>query len=121
MPPRQAHYICVYIDKEKSAGQRLAGSFEMSEGSGLVISDHTGKYQAFRYEGELSNNDLERQLRKYADSDRTVNRTVTVLREETRYYPPSQTFTPASTYIPPAAPSPISFGSFGGAAMGRNC
>src|SRR5262249_6270632 len=34
----EAHYVCVYIDTDKSAGRRLAGVFEMEEATGLVIS-----------------------------------------------------------------------------------
>jgi hypothetical protein len=118
----EAHYVCVYIDTDKSAGRRLAGVFEMEEATGLVISDHTGEYQAFRHEGELTNDDLERQLRKYANPDRVVRRTETTVRIETRFYPPPQTYIPAplQTYAPAPTfvPAPLNFGGF---STGRSC
>jgi hypothetical protein len=110
----EANYVCVYVDTDQSAGRRLASAFELPAGAGMVISDHTGQYQAFRHEGELPNNDLERQLRKYADPERVMRRTETAVNVETRYYPPSQTYAPAAYF----APAPISFGGFSG---GRGC
>src|ERR1035438_2118410 len=41
-----AKYVCVYIDSATPEGMKLAQSFEIT-GSGLVISDRTGAYQAF--------------------------------------------------------------------------
>jgi len=109
-----AHYVPVYIDTDKSEGRRLAGSFEMGQTTGLVISDHTGEYQAFRQEGELNNEDLERQLRRYSNPDRVVRRTETTVKIETRYYPSPQTYTPPATFTP----APMNFGGF---SRGRSC
>jgi hypothetical protein len=115
-----AQYVCVYVDTDTSAGKRLASSFEITDGPGLVISDRTGKLQAFRHEGELSNRDLERYLNRFADPDRVVRRTETSTREEIRAYPPSTSSPPS--YAPVYAPSfaPPSFGGFGGFG-GRGC
>src|SRR5262245_16517889 len=84
----QAHCVCVYVDRDRPEGRDLASSFEMAEGPGLVISDQGGANQAFRHEGSLPNEDLERNLRRYADPERVVARTETVAREDVRYYPP---------------------------------
>jgi hypothetical protein len=92
-----AHYVCVYVDRAKEEGRQLARSFEMADRTGLVLSDHTGESQAFRHAGELSNSDLEKNLRKFADPNRAVLRTETTVREEIRYYPPPQPF----NYYPP--------------------
>src|SRR3954452_25158005 len=73
----QAHYVCVYVDCDTGEGQDLAASFAMAEGPGLVISDRGGDEQAFRHEGSLPNDDLERNLRRYADPERVVRRTET--------------------------------------------
>ncbi len=110
----ETHYVCVYIDTDKSEGRRLASTFEMEGTPGLVLSDHSGAYQAFRHEGHLSNDDLERQLRKYSNPDRVVRRTETTVKVETRYYPSPQTYTPAMNF----APAPVNFGGF---SAGRSC
>jgi hypothetical protein len=112
-----AHFVPVYVDTDKSEGQRLARSFEMAKGPGLVISDGTGEYQAFRHEGDLSNDALVRHLRKYADPGRPVSRTDTAIRVETRAYPPPQTYAP---FVPTFAPAPMGFGG-GFSGGGRGC
>jgi hypothetical protein len=94
-----AHYVCVYVDTSKEEGRRLARSFEMPGGTGLVLSDHGGESQAFRHECELSNRDLERNLRKYADANRVVVRTETQVREEIRYYPPAPIYYQPAPFI----------------------
>lgn len=62
----ESSYVCVYVDVSTEGGQRLASRFEMGNGPGLVIGDRTGEVQSFRHHGELSNNDLENQLRRLA-------------------------------------------------------
>jgi hypothetical protein len=115
-----AHYVPVYVDTDKPEGQRLARSFEMAKGPGLVLSDGTGQYQAFRHEGDLTNDELARQLRKYADPDRVVRRTDTAVRVETAAYPPPQAYTPvAPAFAPAFAPAPMGF--MGGFSAGRGC
>jgi hypothetical protein len=93
----EAHYVCVYLDTDKLEGRRLAESFEIKDGPGLVISDQSGESQAFHHEGDLPDRDLERNLRKFADPNRVVTWTETQTREETRYYP---SFQSAPTYYP---------------------
>jgi hypothetical protein len=69
------NYICVYIDTDLQTGKQLAAAFEIPMGMGLVVSDHTGKYQAFRHEGDLPAEQLLRYLRRYADAERVVRAT----------------------------------------------
>jgi hypothetical protein len=103
------NYVCVYLDTTRSEGAELAGSFEMRQGTGLVLSDHTGKAQAFRHEGSLSGSELEQKLRTYADRERVVQRTETDNVERVSNYAPlAPVYTP--TYVPQAIP----FGGFGG-------
>jgi hypothetical protein len=47
----------------------------MSDGLGIVISSRKGDLQAFRHEGDLSNAQLVRYLRKYADPAYVVRAT----------------------------------------------
>lgn len=103
------HYVCVYIDTSKTSGAQLADSFEMPEGTGLVLSDHTGKAQAFRHAGELSVSDLDQTLRKYADPWHIVRRTESQEQERVSNYAP-----PAPVMTPTFAPQPLMFGGFGG-------
>ena len=101
-------YVCVYIDTNKA--QRLASTFEIGDGPGLVLSDRIGNLQAFRHEGDLSNEDLERQLRKFSDPERVVRVTETGPNESIRYYQ-------APAYSAPSQP-----GYFpAGPARGRGC
>ena len=72
-----AHYVCVYLDASKEEGKRLAKAFAVNEGMGLVLSDRTGKLQAFHHDGELAATDLEKVLRRYSDRDRVAASTET--------------------------------------------
>ena len=72
-----AHYVCVYLDTKKDEGRRLAKAFAITEGPGLVVSDRTGKLQAFHHDGELNATDLEKVLRRYSDPERVASTTET--------------------------------------------
>jgi hypothetical protein len=61
-------YVCVYIDTTTEMGQNLAKSFAVS-GKGLVISDKSGRTQAFHHSGELSKELLVKALERYADKE----------------------------------------------------
>src|SRR5687767_8087904 len=45
-------FVCLYVDTATEPGQQLAKAFEIA-GTGLVISDRSGAFQAFRTAGEL--------------------------------------------------------------------
>jgi hypothetical protein len=99
------HYVCLYADTTQGAGRRLAGSLEVGDGPGLVLSDRSLDAQAFHHEGKLSASDLEGRLRKYANPEHTVWSTENLATQEVRYYyPPAQ----------PVAPAVVPFGGFGG-------
>ena len=100
------NYVCLYVDTEHIAGRELAASFEMG-GPGLVISDGTGEVQAFRHEGDLSNNRLLKYLQRFSDPDRVVMVTETNPAPAVSYYQPA-----APVYAPMY---PVSFSpAFGG-------
>lgn len=94
------HYVCVYIDTSRRTGRQLAEDFDCSERVGLVLSDHTGKVQAFRHEGELKNSELERYLRKYADPTRVARITESPEVQDVvvPYRPPVQYYAPAPSF-----------------------
>jgi len=94
----QAHYVCVYIDVDSESGKDLASAFEMR--AGLVLSDRSGDKQAFRHEGALTNDELEKNLRRYATPDRVVTQTETLMTRESRYYSPGN----APAYYPYSGP-----------------
>jgi hypothetical protein len=93
-----AKYVCVYIDAATPEGMKLAQAFEVT-GSGLVISDRTGAYQAFWHQGILTNQNLVRYLETYADPRIAVRTTATTSTVRESSYP-----------VQPAAsrPEPIS-------------
>ncbi|MCZ2343469.1 MAG: thioredoxin family protein [Bacteroidales bacterium] len=57
-------FVCLYVDTNTDAGQKLARSFEMT--AGVVVSDHTGTIQAFRHAGTLTATELTGQLARLA-------------------------------------------------------
>src|SRR5207248_8371563 len=61
------HYVCVYVDASQPAGRRLANTFEITKGRGLVLSDRTGQTQAFHHDGDLADADLVRQLERFSN------------------------------------------------------
>lgn len=83
------NYVCVYLDLKENEGWRLAYAFEITEGSGLVISNRKGHLQAFRHQGDLEKSDLERYLRRYADPNREVRQTESTNRVSNYYNPES--------------------------------
>ena len=70
-----ANYVCVYVDTEHIAGQKLADELDIRHDVGLVISDQSGRHQAFRHDGELSKQALAKHLRRYGDPDRVFRYT----------------------------------------------
>jgi hypothetical protein len=102
-------YVCLYVDTSRAPGKRLANAFEISQGSGIVISDSQGKLQAFHHEGNLSRADLVRYLRKYADPKRVVVATDTNPSTRVSYYPSNS----RPRYVQPTY-APVFFGGGGG-------
>jgi hypothetical protein len=75
-----SNFVCVYADTDTAAGHSLAGAFEVAS-KGLVISDRAGTSQAYSLSGDLTKDELSKTLAKYADPDREVRTTDTVVRE----------------------------------------
>lgn len=69
------HYICLYVDVAQQSGRQLADSFEVPDGPGLVLSSRSGKVQAFRHEGRLSNSEIGNYLRRFSDPEVLVQHT----------------------------------------------
>jgi hypothetical protein len=122
------NYICCYVDVSTPTGQQLAKAFEITKGVGLVLSDRTGKVQAFHTDGDLSVGDLRRCLERFADPNVVVQTTVTDVNTRTSSYPAQPYTTPyyGQPYAPyqQFAPSFQQFApsfqpSFGGG--GRGC
>ena len=72
------NYVCVYIDTNSEAGKSLAKDFSVTT-KGLVISDRTGKTQAFYHSGELSKDLLAKAVERYSDVNRESQGTETVV------------------------------------------
>lgn len=66
------HFVCLYVDRDGKEGKALASALEIAGPTGLVLSDHSGKVQAFHRDGALANADLERHLQTYADPERAA-------------------------------------------------
>jgi hypothetical protein len=130
-------YVCVYVDQASPAGRKLAQAFEVSSGTGLVVSSLDGDAQAFCYRGTMSQGELDETLRKYA-SVGSVRQTETLsraryasltypdgsMRPSTPTYQPvvtqvapttqvSYSYAPAS-YAPPMNYAPAYYGGYSG-------
>jgi hypothetical protein len=109
-------YIPCYVDTGNPGGRALARQFDMDGSTGIVISDRTGKLQAFWHQGPLSADLMVTYLSRYSDPNRTV---VTTDRNpaEPRFssYPPA-TYAPG--YYPSAGFAPAM--GFGGGAACRS-
>lgn len=66
-----ASYVCVYVDTSSPKGKQLAESFEIVSGKGIVLSDHSGTYQKYWYDGTISSQDLLARLTTYSVSTST--------------------------------------------------
>ena len=84
-------YVCVYLDTTKKDAKALAAEFEITKGMGLVISDRSGKIQAYHHDGGLAASDLAAKLERFADPDLEVQSTESNVRAS--YYPSGQTYT----------------------------
>lgn len=99
-------YVPVYVDSSSRAGRELASQFGITQGSGLVISDRSGEVQAFNHDGSLTEADLERNLRRYADPNVVVRTTESNRVSRTSYYPESGGSPQTSYYPQTFAPQP---------------
>lgn len=88
-------YICLYVDVTTWEGYNLAKTFEVA-GKGLVISDISGKKQAFNLTGELTKADLKEKLETYAKAETKVSHTETVVHATEAMLAPAA---PATTYF----------------------
>jgi hypothetical protein len=89
-----SNFVCVYVDTDTTAGRSLAGAFEVAS-KGLVISDRAGTSQAFSLSGDLTKEELSKTLAKYADPDREVRLTESVVREAAAVVQPVVQYAPA--------------------------
>lgn len=71
------HYVCVYLDINQDDGKKLARQLEITRGRGVVISDKTGRHQAYHHDGDLSAGDLLENLQRFSDPDVVVRTTQT--------------------------------------------
>jgi hypothetical protein len=116
-------YICLYVDRTRPGGKRLAESFEAASGPALVVSSRDGKGQVFSHTGKLTAGDLETRLAKYA-GDEVISRTESLgdSRVSFCYDPTPSGVSNAPLSQPYVAPFGGSgFGGFGGASAGGNC
>lgn len=78
-------YICVYLDGSVRSAQEMINALDI-ESRGLVISDRSGKYQAFHHNGALAQADLAKHLADYANIDTPIRSTVTNSPSRVSYY-----------------------------------
>jgi len=95
----RTNFVCVYVDTKTVEGKKLADDFEMSSNPGLVISDRTGRVQAYRHGGTMDNAELQRTAAKIADPNFVPQTT------ETNQAAAFKTPAPAPVYTSPAANS----------------
>ena len=110
-------YVCLYVDRDQPAGNRLAEQFGVSTGSGLVFSTRDGTGQAFFHAGKMSAADFETRVGKYAGAE-VVSSTETLNDSRASFYYAPATAIPAmqGSMAAPAMMGnyPGNIGSFGG-------
>jgi hypothetical protein len=82
-------YVCVYVDVSTDEGKKLASTFEVTSGTGVVLSNRSGDLQAFHHDGQLSNADLSKWLTRFADPSVVVRTTMTNASLQVSTYPTS--------------------------------
>ncbi len=80
-----SQYVCVYLDTSRPEGRRLADQFSITRPQGLILSDRTGALQAFHHDGPLAQQELDANLRRFADPQVEVHTTLSNTR--TSSYP----------------------------------
>lgn len=80
-------YVCVYVDTATPAGKKIAGDFGITQSTGLVISDRSASLQAFWHQGDMTSQNLETYLRRFADPAVVVRTTETASTTRTSFYP----------------------------------
>jgi len=91
-------YVALHIDTTTEKGQKLAASFELTEG--LIISDKTGGVQALRHAGTVSPSELSGYLAKYAGTEAvtTTDYRATGMAAPAVVYPVPQQYAPVYRY-----------------------
>ncbi|VTS00204.1 thioredoxin domain-containing protein [Tuwongella immobilis] len=62
-------YVCLVVNVDTPAGKALLPMFRMPSTGGIVVSERSGDFQAFRHEGDLIVSAFEARLVKYAAAD----------------------------------------------------
>ena len=96
-------YVPVYLNTETPGGKRLASSFELPGGVGLVLSDREGLRQSYWHEGTLEGQELTSALERHADPEGPVRRTETNQVTQTSSYGPAVAPTSPVPYSPQTA------------------
>ncbi|MBI3407946.1 MAG: hypothetical protein HY040_06265 [Planctomycetes bacterium] len=78
-------YVCVYLDGSVNSTQEMIQALYI-DSTGLVISDRSGRYQAFHHNGQLEQSDLAKRLADYASVDAPIRSTVTNTPSRASYY-----------------------------------
>jgi hypothetical protein len=93
-------YVCVYLDTSTQTGRKLASSFEIASGRGLVLSDHSGAWQAFHHDGSLANGDLTRYVKQFSQPGQgartTITHTTATTTTRTSYSSPAPVYAPTT-------------------------
>ena len=107
------HYVCLYVDISTDSGRKLASDFAITRHTGMVLSDRSGKLQAFYHDGDLSAADMSKWITRFADPNTTVRTTMTNESVQVSMYPPADRPWAYSTGYAPGG-----YGSYGGYAPG---
>ena len=85
-------FVRVYLDVSTPYGRKVADALGVSANQGLVISDRTGGYMAFRHSGDLPAKDVAKCLTRYSDAEHVVRTTETDPNNPTPVAQPTPSF-----------------------------
>jgi hypothetical protein len=93
------HFVCLYLNLDVEEQRPMAKAFDVTTGTGLVLSTREGNSQAFFHHGTLSHSELEDALVRHAH-DRVLQKTEVLERVRTSYYYSSEPAIRLQTTIP---------------------
>jgi hypothetical protein len=100
-------FVCLYADTATAKGRQLANALQVRQG--VVISDKSGRNQAFNASGTVSRTELMSALVRYADQPEIVRTEI----QTTTTQPGTVTTVPSGTVAPVPAGTVIQTGPMG--------
>ena len=91
-------YVCVYLDANSANQATLIQAFAVTKGKGIVLSDRSGRVQAYQHDGSITVAELTNQLQYFANPAAPIQATISNT-DQSYYAGTAGTF--QQSYYPP--------------------